>query len=62
MQFLDIAFAENYSMLNFQLQWGPHRKNKITAQISIYSHRNSPALADNMYTWGPLGIGDSSFL
>ena len=28
MQFLDIALAENHSMLNFQLQWGPQRKNK----------------------------------
>ena len=63
MQFLDIALAENHSMLNFQLhvQRGPHRKNKNTAQISVYSHRNSPALTNDMYTWGPLGIGDSSY-
>ena len=60
MQFLDIALAESHSMLYFQLQRGPHRKNKKnTAQISIYSHRNSPVLMT--YTWGPLGIGDSLY-
>ena len=61
MQFLDIALAENHSVLNFQLQRGPHTKNKNTAQISIYSHRNSPELTDDMYLWGPLGIGDLSY-
>ena len=60
MQFLDIALAENHSMFNFQFQQGPHRKNKQkkTAQISVYSHCNSPALTNDMYTWVPLGIGD----
>ena len=61
MQFLDIALAENPSMLSFQLQRGPNRKKKNTAQISIYSHWNGLALTDNMYTWGPLGIGDLSY-
>ena len=28
MQFLDIALAENHSMLNFELQQGPHRQNQ----------------------------------
>ena len=62
MQFLDIALAENHSMLNFQLQRGPHRKNKNTSQISIYSHWNSPALTNDIYTWGLPEIGDSSYL
>ena len=48
-------------MLNFQLQRGPHRKNKNTAQFSIYSHWNCHVLTDNMYTWGPLGIVDLSY-
>ena len=59
MYFLDIALAENLSMLNFQLR-GPHRKNKNTAQISICSHRNSPPLTDTMYMWGQLAIGHGS--
>ena len=59
MQFLDIALAENIlvcSIFNYIEALTERRKN--TAQICVYSHRNSPVLTDDMYMWSPLGIGD----
>ena len=52
-----IFWYDNYGLWPWQAK---PRPIKHTAQISIYSHRNSPALTDNMYTWGPLGIGQGS--
>ena len=53
MQFLDIALAEYIECSIFNHKALTERI-KYTAQISIYSHRNSPALTDDMYMWGPL--------